>query len=169
MQKINIFWFRRDLRLSDNAGLYHALKSDYPVLPLFIFDKNILDKLPEQDARVDFIHQTITDLAIALKEKKSALLVKYGAPEQIWATLLKEYQINAVYTNRDYEEYALGRDEKITALVEQDDGSFHTFKDHVLFEKGEILKKDGTPYTVFTPYSRKWKEKLGSRLSLIHI
>ncbi|RYG18216.1 MAG: deoxyribodipyrimidine photo-lyase, partial [Chitinophagaceae bacterium] len=93
MQSISIFWFRRDLRLEDNAALYHALKSDYPVLPLFIFDKNILDKLPEDDARVTFIYETIADIKNELQSKGSDLLVKYGKPEKAWLEVLKEYDV----------------------------------------------------------------------------
>ncbi|RZJ77044.1 MAG: deoxyribodipyrimidine photo-lyase, partial [Flavobacterium sp.] len=98
---INIFWFRRDLRLGDNAGLYHALKSDNPVIPLFIFDKNILDKLPKNDARVTFIYQTIEDIKETLQKKGSDLLVKYGKPEKIWPEILKEYEVKEVFTNHD--------------------------------------------------------------------
>ena len=159
--KVNIFWFRRDLRLKDNAGLYHALKSDKPVLPIFIFDEHILAKLADKaDARVTFIHQTLVALNKELVELGSSLLIKYGTPKNIWADILETYEVPKVFTNRDYEAYALERDRTIQALVENKGGTFHTFKDHVIFEKGEILKKDGLPYTVFTPYSRKWKAKL---------
>ena len=168
MAKINIFWFRRDLRLTDNAGLYHALKADHPVLPIFIFDENILGKLAnKKDARVNFLHDTLTDLNKELEALGSTVLVKYGKPETIWKKLLQEYEVNAVYTNRDYEPYALDRDKTIKSIVEIADGSFHTFKDHVIFEKDEVLKGDGTPYTVFTPYSRKWKAKLLTKVEVI--
>ncbi len=164
MAKINIFWHRRDLRIIDNAGLYHALKSDLPVLPIFIFDKNILEKLENKaDARVSFLHDTLTELNKALQAFGSSILVKYGEPETVWQELLKEYEVNAVFTNRDYEGYAIARDTAIKNLVENKNASFHTFKDHVIFEKAEVLKGDGTPYTVFTPYSKKWKAKLLTR------
>ncbi len=164
----NIFWFRRDLRLKDNAGLYHALKSDFPVLPIFIFDSNILDKLEDkQDARVTFIHRTVVALQKELGELGSSLLIKYGNPEMIWKELLETYAINAVFTNHDYEKYALERDATVKKLVTQKGGTFHTFKDHVIFEKGEVLKKDGLPYIVFTPYSRIWKAKLLERMEVI--
>ncbi|MCB0663547.1 MAG: deoxyribodipyrimidine photo-lyase [Saprospiraceae bacterium] len=159
MSKISIFWFRRDLRLEDNAGLYHALKGEHPVLPLFIFDKNILDKLPKSDARVEFIHREINRLKKELEEKGSSLLIKYGNPLEVWKELMNEYEIAAVYTNRDYEPYAKDRDAKVKELLSGKDISFHTFKDHVIFEKDEVLKDDGDPYVVFTPYSRKWKER----------
>jgi len=167
MSKINIFWFRRDLRLSDNAGLYHALKSDKPVLPLFIFDKKILDKLAhKQDARVEFLQQTVAELSKELQALGGAIIVQYGNPSEIWTQLLDRYEVDTVYTNRDYEAYALERDAKVKAMVKEKGGSFHTFKDHVIFEKGEVLKKDGTPYTVFTPFSKKWKAKLTTKRSV---
>ena len=163
---INIFWFRRDLRLNDNAGLYHALKSDKPVLPIFIFDKNILDDLEnKKDARVQFIHDTLLDLKMKLEEKGSSLLVKYGKPEEVWETIIKEYNIANVYTNHDYEPYALERDEYVKVLLSKNNISFHSYKDHVVFEKKEVVKKDGLPYTVFTPYSRVWKAMLETRMS----
>jgi len=164
-EKVNIFWFRRDLRLKDNAGLYHALKSDKPVLPIFIFDKHILDKLADKaDARVTFIHQTLVAINEELAELGSSLLIKYGTPETVWAEILATYDVNEVFANRDYEQYALDRDATIQGLIEENGGHFHTFKDHVIFEKGEVLKKDGLPYTVFTPYSRKWKAKLTEKI-----
>lgn len=168
-QPINIFWFRRDLRLKDNAGLYHALKSDAPVLPIFIFDKNILDRLEDKkDARVTFIHQTLTALKKELEELGSSLLIKYGTPEIVWKEILKTYKVNSVFTNRDYENYALKRDATIHTLVKNTGATFHTFKDHVIFEKEEVLKNDGLPYTVFTPYSRRWKAKLAEKIEGIH-
>jgi len=166
MQKINIFWFRRDLRLSDNAGLYHALKAGLPVLPIFIFDKNILDKLDNPtDARVSFLHQTLTALREELMSLNSTLLVQYGTPKEIWQQLIQQYQINEVYTNHDYEPYAIQRDQEIEELLGAKGISFNTYKDHVIFEKQEVVKKDGTPYTVFSPYKKKWKAKLTTHLS----
>ncbi len=168
MQTINIFWFRRDLRLQDNAALYHALKSGKPILPLFIFDRAILDKLEDKkDARVHFIHQTLQELNEELQALGSSLLVKCGTVQEIWKELLSTYSINAVYANRDYEPYAKKRDLSIQTLLETNKTAFHTYKDHIIFEKEEVLKKDGTPYTVFTPYSRKWKEKLTTKMVMI--
>lgn len=161
MQQISIFWFRRDLRLHDNAGLYHALRSGLPVLPLFIFDRNILDDLAdEDDARVEFIHRTIGDLKAELQSIGTDLIVANGKPVAVWEQLLDRFSVKAVYTNRDYEPYALERDQAVGATFQQRNIAFHTFKDHVIFEKDEVLKADGTPYTVFTPYSRKWLERL---------
>lgn len=161
----NIFWFRRDLRLQDNAGLYHALRSGIPTQCIFIFDTNILDKLNDRtDARVSFIHQVVLNLNGQLKEYGSQLQVYYGEPIDIWKNILKnDPDITSVYTNRDYETYALDRDEKVYQLLAARDVKLHTYKDHVIFEKDEVLKKDGTPYTVFTPYKKKWIEKLHSK------
>ncbi|MCB0546414.1 MAG: deoxyribodipyrimidine photo-lyase [Phaeodactylibacter sp.] len=165
MPKVSIFWFRRDLRLQDNAGLYHALKGEYPVLPLFIFDREILDELEDKkDARVEFIHDTIQEMQGELKSLDSSMVVQYGSPIEVWKALLETYDIGAVYTNRDYEPYAIKRDDEVSKLLEEMGVPMHVFKDHVVFEKGEVLKSDGDPYTVFTPYSRKWKEKLESRM-----
>lgn len=160
-QKVSIFWFRRDLRLKDNAGLYYALKSEFPVLPIFIFDTLILERLQdEDDARVTFIYNAISALNRDLQEHGSAIKVKYGTPEEVWKELLEEFDIQAVFTNHDYEPYAKIRDEAIAEVLKAKEVELRTFKDHVIFEKNEILKENGTPYTVFTPYKRKWLEKL---------
>ncbi|RME94460.1 MAG: deoxyribodipyrimidine photo-lyase [Bacteroidetes bacterium] len=167
MSKVSIFWFRRDLRLHDNAGLYHALKGPNPVLPLFIFDRHILDKLEErEDARVNFIHDTIGELRSALHAHGSSMIVRYGKPEEVWPELLQEYEIAAVYTNRDYEPYAKERDAKVKELLEDQGVGFHSYKDQVIFEGLEVEKKSGGAYTVFTPYSRMWKDKLASRMDV---
>lgn len=160
MGKLNIFWFRRDLRLHDNAGFYRALKSGTKVLPLFIFDKNILDELPEEDARVTFIHGVISEMKIELEKLGSSLLVRYGNPDKIWQELTEEFDIENVFTNHDFEPYAKSRDEEIAAFLKTKNIGFKTFKDHVIFEKNEVTKDDGSPYIVFTPYSKKWKAKL---------
>ncbi|MCB0579807.1 MAG: deoxyribodipyrimidine photo-lyase [Phaeodactylibacter sp.] len=164
MSDVCFFWFRRDLRLHDNAGLYHALKGERPVVPLFIFDREILDELEDKkDARVEFIHDTLREMRQELRGLGSSMVIRYGHPLEVWKTLLEEYDIGAVYANRDYEPYAIQRDEKVQKLLKEKGAAFHTFKDHVVFEKDEVLKDDGEPYVVFTPYSRKWKEKLDSR------
>lgn len=157
---ITIFWFRRDLRLHDNAGFYHALKEKNKVLPLFIFDRNILDELPENDARVNFIHQTITQLKKQLHQLNADILVKYGKPEVVWPEILKTYQVKAVFTNHDYEPYARERDDSMAEFLASEQVIFKTFKDQVIFEKDEILKADKKPYTVFTPFYRQWLDKL---------
>ncbi len=165
-KKIAIAWFRRDLRLQDNAAFYYALKSDIPVLPAFIFDTNILDDLSDKkDARVNFLHDTIISLSDELKSLNSSILVGYGDPIKIWKQWLKTYTIEKVYVNRDYETYAVDRDESVKQLLDKNKISFHDYKDQVIFEKNEVTKDDGLPYTVFTPYSKKWKAKLMTRLN----
>ncbi|GGD48963.1 deoxyribodipyrimidine photo-lyase [Emticicia aquatilis] len=160
-EKVVIFWYRRDLRLEDNAGLYHALKSGYKVLPIFIFDKNILDKLENKnDQRVEFIHKSLTDIQEQLISFGSSLLVKYGNPIEIWKNLISDFDIAEVYTNHDYEKYAIERDKQVGEILNANGIAFYTFKDQTIFEKNEVLSGAGTPYTVFTPYSRKWKETL---------
>jgi len=166
MRPISIFWYRRDLRLHDNAGLYHALRGKYPVLPLFIFDTEILDDLDDRtDARLTFIHNTIFTLKNELEVIGSSLLLKYGNPLDIWRQISNEYDIKNVYTNHDYEPYALSRDETIRTFLLEKNIELHTYKDHVIFEKNEVVKDDGLPYTVFTPYSKKWRKKMVSRMS----
>ena len=158
MKKVSIFWFRRDLRIEDNAGLFQALSEKDPVLPLFIFDKNILDRLPsKKDGRVEFIHQSITLLNEAIG---GHFCVKYGNPIDIFKELLNEWDVARIYTNHDYERYGLDRDAAVSSLAKEKGVEFKTFKDQVVFEKDEVLSGAGTPYTVFTPYSRKWKALL---------
>ncbi|MBC3846717.1 deoxyribodipyrimidine photo-lyase [Winogradskyella echinorum] len=157
---VNIFWFRRDLRLDDNVGFYEALRGEHPVLPIFIFDSEILNKLPKDDARVTFIHKTLQGMRQTLQdEHASSIAIYHGKPKDIFKTLLKEFKIHTVYTNHDYEPYAKERDEEIEKLLDKNDVSFKTFKDQVIFEKDEVVKKDGDPYVVYTPYMRTWKEK----------
>ena len=161
MKQISIFWFRRDLRLDDNAGLYHALKKGIPVLPIFIFDKNILDKLEDKnDGRVEFIHQAILSLNEKLIEFGSSIKVFYSTPEKVFKDLTKEYTIQSVFTNHDYEPYADERDGAVKDFLRKHKIEFKTYKDQCIFEKEEVTKDDGKPYTVFTPYSRKWKLRL---------
>jgi deoxyribodipyrimidine photo-lyase len=165
MPLYNIFWFRRDLRLADNAGLYHALKSELPVKPIFIFDTEILNKLDDkQDARVTFIHGVISELKDELEKQGSSLDVYYGNPTEILKDLSENSEVNDVYTNRDYERYAIARDESVKKVLASQNKNLHTYKDHIIFEKDEILKSDGTPYVVFTPYKRKWLEKLTTKV-----
>lgn len=167
MQKpVSIFWFRRDLRLDDNAALYHALKSGHPVMPIFIFDRHILDDLThKKDARVSFIHQAMSSLKTQLEELGSSLWVFDGKPEQVWQQLITSVPLAGVYTNHDFEPYAIQRDQEVASMLSKKAIPFHTYKDHVIFQKEEVVKTDGLPYTVFTPYSRKWLEKLQSRKS----
>ena len=160
---VNIFWFRRDLRLHDNAGLYHALRQGKPVVPIFIFDRNILDELDErEDRRVEFIHSSLHEIQRLLAVIGSTLDVRYGFPCDIWKQLTRDYTIENVYTNHDYEPYARKRDAEVATILNTNGISFHSFKDQVIFEKNEVIKDDGKPYTVFTPYSRKWKATLNN-------
>ncbi len=154
---LTVFWFRRDLRIEDNAGLYYALKENHNVIPLFIFDTDIIDKLPsKQDPRVEFIHQEIASIKHQLEKIESSLWVKHGKPLEIFQDIIGNHTIKAVYANHDYEPYSLNRDEQINKLLTANHISFKTFKDQVIFEKSEVTKKDGKPYTVFTPFSRAW-------------
>ncbi|MCZ4407776.1 deoxyribodipyrimidine photo-lyase [Cryomorphaceae bacterium 1068] len=156
-KEIVLFWFRRDLRLEDNAGLFHALKSHKNVLPLFIFDREILDKLEDKkDARVQFIHQEIERISKQLKGFGSGMMVRYGNPIDIWKDLLETHSIKAAYVNNDYEPYARNRDEQVANLLRENGIELIASKDHVIFEKSEVTKDDGDPYVVFTPYSKKW-------------
>ncbi|MFD0990927.1 cryptochrome/photolyase family protein [Mariniflexile jejuense] len=159
-QSVNIFWFRRDLRLDDNKALYEALKGDFPVLPIFIFDSEILNKLPEDDARVTFIHNTLQAIREILQNKyDSSLAILHGKPIEVYKNLIENYTINAVYTNHDYEPYAIKRDLEIESFLKENSIEFKTYKDQVIFEKNEIVKSDGTPYVVYTPYMKTWKAK----------
>lgn len=160
---IVLFWFRRDLRLTDNAALYRALRHGLPVQPVFIFDRHILDELKDRaDRRVEFIHQQITAIDQQLQQQGAALDVRYGTPEEVWPQLLETYNVKAVYTNHDYEPYARQRDTTVSVLLGQKGINFYSFKDQVIFEKNEVTKDDGKPYTVFTPYARRWKATLTS-------
>ncbi|MEJ6792759.1 MAG: deoxyribodipyrimidine photo-lyase [Lacinutrix sp.] len=156
-EAVNIFWFRRDLRLEDNNGFYEALKSDKPVLPIFIFDEDILSKLPKDDARVSFIHKNLQKMQEKLKkENNTSIAIFHGTPKDIFKQLTKDFTIVNVFTNRDYEPYALSRDTEIESLLKTQNIEFKTFKDQVIFEQNEIVKKDGTAYKVYTPFSRVW-------------
>ena len=159
-KKLAIFWFRRDLRLNDNAGLYHALKNNSKVLPIFIYDKNTLDKLNGSDHRLDFIEFSLKKINTLLIKKNKSVSIYYGKPLNIFLELLKKYNISKVYTNNDYTPYSVKRDNTIKELLTSKNIEFYSYKDHVLFEKSEIVKNDNTPYKVYTPYSRKWMLKM---------
>lgn len=158
--KVSVFWFRRDLRIADNVGLFEALKQNTPVLPIFIFDQEILKELPADDARVQFIHERLQLLHETFLKHGSGLLVLSGRPLEVWKTLLENYSIETVFTNRDYEPYALRRDQEVELLLKENGVEFLTFKDQVIFETDEILKEDRTPYTVYTPYKNRWLARM---------
>ncbi len=167
--EIVIFWFRRDLRLADNVALYHALSADYPVLPLFIFDQQILAQLDDKaDRRVDFIHQALMAINQQLAQFDTEILIQHGNVLDIFSHLLKNYHIKAVYANRDYEPYAQERDSLVANLLSENNAQLHLFKDQVIFEAHEVLKADGLPYTIFTPYSKIWKSRLSDDSFQIH-
>lgn len=160
MKKISLCWFRRDLRIEDQTALFYALQQEEQVLPLFIFDRHILDALEDKtDARVTFIYQQIASLKAFFEKQGSSMLVRYGHPEQIFQELVQEFEVQTVYTNRDYEPYAQSRDAQVESLLAKKNIPFLTFKDQVIFEPGEILNGSGEFYKVFTPFSRNWLEK----------
>ncbi len=165
---MTIFWFRRDLRLEDNTGLYEALTSGDEVLPIFIFDKNILSELSEDDARVTFIHSLLQQIQETLQKHNKSLAVFYDTPENVFKKLIKDHDIKAVYANHDYEPYALKRDKATAKQLEKDNIAFHSFKDQVIFEKDEVVKDDGDPYVVYTPYMKKWRENFDESMVRQH-
>ena len=157
-----IFWFRRDLRLDDNHALFKALKSGYDVLPIFIFDSNITNKLNQNDHRLNYINNILDGLNKRLSENKKKIYTYKGDPIDIISKLIIRLKIKEIYLNKDYEPYALDRDDKVEKLCVANNVSYNSFKDHVIFEEDQIVKKDGTPYVVYTPYSKKWIEKFQS-------
>ncbi len=159
----SIFWFRRDLRLEDNAGLYHALKSGDKVQCVFIFDKSILHNLSKEDPRVSFIHQEILRLSKELESYGSSLITYAGTPLECWRKICEDFLINSVYTNADYEPYSKIRDSQVENYLSKKGIHLHKYKDHVIFESHEVTKDDGSPYTVFSPYKRKWLAKLDNK------
>lgn len=161
MDNVNIFWFRRDLRLEDNVGLYHALQSGLKVIPVFIFDTDILNRLQDKkDRRVDYIHQALQRIHKELKKYNSGLYVYHGTPMQVFKKIIQDFNVDKVFCNRDYEPQAIQRDREIADFLLKHHIQLKDFKDQVIFEKDDILKNDLSPYTVFTPYSKKWKENL---------
>ena len=163
METVNIFWFRRDLRCDDNHGLFEALNAALPVVPVFIFDPAILARFPNpQDARLTFIHHALDDLNRQFEKHHSSLQVYVSSPEVVFRQLSAKYTIQCVYANTDYEPAAIERDRKIENLLHSLQIEFKTFKDQVIFHQNEVVKSNGAPYTVFTPYSRKWKQKLAA-------
>ncbi|HON53439.1 MAG TPA: deoxyribodipyrimidine photo-lyase [Bacteroidales bacterium] len=160
LPEVSIFWFRRDLRLHDNVGLYYALKESKAVLPIFIFDTQILTQLQNpQDVRVNFIYSCVEYIQGVCKEFGSSLYVLYGNPIDVFSNLISQFSVVSVYANRDYEPYGIKRDASVELFLTQNGIAFYTFKDHVIFEQDEVVKQDGNPYTVYTPYAKTWKMK----------
>jgi deoxyribodipyrimidine photo-lyase len=164
---MNVFWFRRDLRLDDNTALFHALNSTEEVLPIFIFDDTILSQLPKDDARVTFIHQQLEKIQNQLQEIGKSLAVFHGKPMDVFNKLISENKVQTIFTNHDYEPYARKRDLELNHLFKENNIKFKTSKDQVIFEKSEVAKDDATPYVVYTPYSNKWKYNF-SKITLKH-
>lgn len=162
MEKVNIFWFRRDLRIDDNHGLFEALNAGLPVIPVFIFDPEILAHFPNpNDARLTFIHRCLSDLHRQFREYNSGLQIYFSSPEVVFGQLSSKFPVHSVFANADYEPAAVSRDLRVEKILQNKGVNFRTFKDQVIFHQNEVVKADGSPYTVFTPYSKKWKEMLG--------
>lgn len=162
--KYSLYWFRRDLRIEDNRGLAEALCSNDTIIPIFIFDQMILERLKNpQDARVQFLHQVLTEMKLNLQEQGQDLLVFHGKPLNILKNLHQEYAFKAIYTNHDYEPYPMMRDAEVQAWAKKTDIEFHTFKDQVIFEKTEVLTDQKKPYTVYTPYKNKWLSQVNAQ------
>ena len=157
--KINVFWFRRDLRLEDNVSLTAALQSGKPVVSIYIFDKNILDDLSSDDPRINFIYDSLHSINKELNKYGSGLLVLRGEPTKIWKQLISQYDIDSVFINKDYEPYSIQTDLLVESILKEKRISLIRKKDHVIFEEKEILKADNNPYTMFTPYKNKWLEE----------
>ena len=163
MEQHTIFWFRRDLRVDDNAGLYHALTSGNKVLPIFIFDTDILEKLPSKsDARLAMIHAALGEITDTMKGNRCNVGMYHGKPKAVFEYLLEKHAIVKVIANHDYEPYAQKRDEEIKQFLTTKEIQFETYKDQVIFEKAEVVKDDGTAYRVYTPFSKKWLAKMHS-------
>ena len=167
-QPTAVFWFRRDLRLEDNVALYHAQISGLPVLPVFIFDDDILEDLDRDDARVGFIHETLEGIHRKLKDWNSGIRVYVGRPVEVWNDILSEYEVHAIYSNEDYEPYGIKRDKQIQNLAKEQGVAFFQFKDHVVQDIGSVVKADGLPYTVYTPYKNQWLSRLTSDMLANH-
>lgn len=165
---MNVFWFRRDLRLEDNVALYKATLEKEPVIPLFIFDTEIIASLPKDDARITFIYSTLKNINTELKKLDSSLLIKIGNPLEVWKSLTTEYKIDNVFFNKDYEPYAIVRDLEVTKYLNSQNIEVFAYKDQVIFEESEIVKDDGLPYTVFTPYKNKWLSKFTESLISVY-
>ncbi|MFZ9649726.1 MAG: cryptochrome/photolyase family protein, partial [Fluviibacter sp.] len=158
-EKAALVWLRRDLRLDDHAAFYHALKQHQRVYAAFVFDRDILDKLPRQDRRVEFIRESLVELDDILREHGGALIVRHGAPREIIPALARELDVGDVYCNRDYEPAAVLRDRDVAETLALDHIGFHSTKDQAIFEQDEVLTQMGKPFTVFTPYKNAWYKK----------
>jgi deoxyribodipyrimidine photo-lyase len=151
-----LLWFRRDLRLDDQAALYYALRCCERVSTVFLLDRDLLDPLPRRDRRVVFILECLRELEADLREHGGGLHVLHGrAPEAI-VTLAARLGVDAVFANHDYEPSAIERDARVAAELSAAGIAWHSYKDQVIFERDEILTREGRPYGVFTPYKGAW-------------
>ncbi|MDQ2772968.1 MAG: deoxyribodipyrimidine photo-lyase, partial [Bacteroidota bacterium] len=165
--KICLFWFRRDLRRNDNAGLAAALASGLPVLPLFIYDREILDHLPDKaDARLTFINDEVEKLAAQTGAAGGTFLARYGKPLAVLEQLVQDFEVAAVHTNEDYEPYATERDRTVAKMLQKHGVEFHLYKDQVIFAKDEIMTKSGTVPKVFGAYLKAYMAKLTDEMLL---
>jgi len=163
LPRVNICWLRRDLRLHDQAALYYALRKGLPVVVIFIFDRHILDTLDNPyDRRLTFIHAQLEKINRQLISLGSTLITFHDTPLAAFQKLIQQFDVQEVYTNRDYEPYARQRDQQVAAFLQEKGIAFHDYKDQVIFDRDEILKPDGSPYTVYTPYMKQWKQKLNA-------
>ena len=163
-EKFSVFWFRRDLRLSDNHGLFQALKSQNKVLPLFVFDTDILSKLENsKDRRVDFIFQALNNINENLEKNGKCVKIYHGKPLEVFRKIIETYPIEKVFCNEDYEPSAIQRDAEIKDFLHLNNIEFLSYKDQVHFHKNDILKADKSPYTVYTPYSKQWLLKYNTQ------
>ena len=154
MNKATIFWFRRDLRLYDNVGLFHALSKSINVYPIFIFDKDITKNLKKDDYRLNFIKEQIKLMNEELKKYDCSINIFYGKPLDVFKNIISKTKIERIVFNKDYEPYAVKRDNTVKELMTKNNIEFLNYKDHVIFEENEVVKDNGDPYVVYTPYSR---------------
>ena len=159
MEKLTVFWFRRDLRLDDNKGLYKALTGGNKVLPIFIFDTEITSKLSKDDARLSFIYNALGGINNIMRGNRCRIGLYRGTPRAVMKKIIENFSVEKVVVNHDYEPYALKRDNEIGSFLKEKGIAFETYKDQVIYEKNEVVKDDGNPYVVYTPYSRKWLAK----------
>jgi deoxyribodipyrimidine photo-lyase len=159
-----LVWFRRDLRLDDHTALSLALQHAKHVHAAFVFDTTILDKLPRQDRRVAFIHASLQELDAAWRERAAdeaaGLVVRHGVAAHELVVMAQQLGVQAVFTHHDDEPEALARDAQVRGSLANHGIAFHSFKDHVVFERSEVLTLSGTPYGVFTPYKNAWLKKV---------
>jgi deoxyribodipyrimidine photo-lyase len=163
MNKATIFWFRRDLRLHDNVGLFYALSKSNTVYPIFIFDKDITNNLNKDDYRLNFIKEQIKFMNKKLKKHECSINIFYGKPLDVFKNIISKTKIERVVFNKDYEPYAIKRDDTVKELMTKNNIEILSYKDHVIYEENEVVKKNGDPYVVYTPYSRKWISKFNDQ------